>query len=114
MIAPVPLRGINRSLYSNSTTGIRKAKVFPEPVFAEASKSLKCSANDHRINIEEDLYRPSSNGPKFFLELRSYFVNFISLIALSVSSETPRSLSDSKVREVKLPPDGIIEPKKSR
>jgi len=41
MIAPVPLRGINRSLYINSTTGIRKANVLPEPVLAEASKSLK-------------------------------------------------------------------------
>jgi len=41
IIAPVPLRGINRSLYINSTTGIRKANVLPEPVLAEASKSLK-------------------------------------------------------------------------
>ena len=45
MIAPVPLRGMNRSLYINSTTGMRKANVFPEPVFADASKSLEKSSD---------------------------------------------------------------------
>jgi hypothetical protein len=36
-------------------------------------------------------------------------VNFISLIAFNVKSETPFSLKDSKLTEVRLPPDGITE-----
>jgi len=31
---PVPLRGAKWTLYSNSTAGIRNARVFPEPVLA--------------------------------------------------------------------------------
>ncbi len=64
MIAPVPLRGINRSLYINSTTGIRKANVLPEPVLAEASKSLKLLKKKRIFEIIKlFIYRPSSNGP---------------------------------------------------
>lgn len=39
MIAPVPFRGMNFNLKMSSTTGTRKANVFPLPVFAEPTKS---------------------------------------------------------------------------
>ena len=39
MTIPVPFRGKNRNLYTNSTAGMRKANVFPEPVLAFPTKS---------------------------------------------------------------------------
>ena len=39
MTIPVPFRGKNLNLYTNSTAGIRKANVFPEPVLAFPTKS---------------------------------------------------------------------------
>ena len=36
----LPFRGVNLSLYKSSTAGITNAKVFPDPVFAAAFKSL--------------------------------------------------------------------------
>uniref|UniRef100_A0A6B0U665 Putative secreted protein n=1 Tax=Ixodes ricinus TaxID=34613 RepID=A0A6B0U665_IXORI len=41
--APVPLRGMNLSLESSSTAGIRKASVLPLPVLAAATMSLPSS-----------------------------------------------------------------------
>lgn len=40
----VPLRGLNFILCSNSMAGIKKARVFPEPVLAAPSTSLPASS----------------------------------------------------------------------
>ena len=40
MMIPVPFLGMNFSLYTNSTAGTRNASVFPEPVFADPTRSL--------------------------------------------------------------------------
>ncbi len=58
------------------------------------------------------IYRPSSNGPIDFAWISVIVVNFISLIAFKVKSETFSSLNDSKLVEVRLPPDGITEPRR--
>lgn len=39
----LPFLGMNFSLYISSTAGIKNAKVFPLPVFAAPSRSLKQS-----------------------------------------------------------------------
>ncbi len=56
------------------------------------------------------VYRPSSNGPIDFAWISVIVVSFISLIAFKVKSETPRSLNESKLSDVRWPPDGIKEP----
>lgn len=55
----------------------------------------------------KDTHRPSSNGPMVFAWISVIVVNFISWIALMVDSETPRSPNESKLTDVKCPPDGI-------
>jgi len=39
-ITPAPLRGVNLTLYNSSTAGIKKARVFPEPVLAAPRTSF--------------------------------------------------------------------------
>lgn len=41
-------------------------------------------------------------------------VNFISLIAFRVKSDTPRSINDSKLSEVRFPPETVKAPEKRR
>lgn len=77
MMTPVPFRGINLSLLINSIAGIRNAKVFPEPVLADPTKS-----------------RPSSSGGIDFAWISVIFVNPMAWIAFIVSSDTfPRNVS---------------------
>mmetsp|Transcript_42123 Transcript_42123/g.70288 ORF Transcript_42123/g.70288 Transcript_42123/m.70288 type:complete len:222 (-) Transcript_42123:136-801(-) len=68
---PTPLRGTIRARYISSTLGIKKAKVFPDPVRAAPSKSLPDS------NVGMDLACTSVMN-----------VNFISLIALDEGSHS--------------------------
>ena len=43
MMTPVPFLGMNLSLKISSTAGMRKAKVLPEPVLAEPTRSRPSS-----------------------------------------------------------------------
>lgn len=75
-----PLRGLNFSRCSISTAGMRKARVFPEPVLAAPRTSF-----------------PASNGGIECSWTAVMVSNFISFKALVVGSE--RSSSEKGLRE---------------
>lgn len=65
----IPFLGLNFNLYIKSIAGIRKAKVFPEPVLAAPTRSL-----------------PSNNGGIALACISVIVVKPISLIPMSVAS----------------------------
>lgn len=75
---------MKRSLYISSIAGIRKANVFPDPVFAAPTKS-----------------RPSKSGGTDLACISVNVVKPISAIPFNVSSHT-FSLSDSKVQLLRI------------
>ncbi|EWY84890.1 hypothetical protein FOYG_12248 [Fusarium oxysporum NRRL 32931] len=93
-MTPVPLRGLNRRELNISMTGIRKARVFPEPVLAAPRTS-----------------RPASEGGMPLLWISVILVNFISLMAFMVFSERFSSAKDCDSApatggNVSFPPSG--------
>ena len=52
MMTPVPFLGMNFSLYTSSTAGTRKERVFPEPVLAAPTRSLEVEEVEVEVEVE--------------------------------------------------------------
>lgn len=86
----VPLRGLNRTFFTSSMTGMRKASALPVPVLAAPAKS-----------------RPANRSGTDFAWIPFVAVNLISAMACRVSFDTwslskvkRRSMESSKVSSV--------------
>ena len=83
MMAPAPFRGMKWTLWRSSTVGRRKARVFPDPVFAAPSRSL-----------------PASSGGIDRAWIGVAFVNPMSFSARLVLSERGKSSKSSDAKKL--------------